>query len=109
LFRRREIAKERSSRQHLSRAGWTVAQEQGKKAGYKLPSFFMNIEHVFSFRVQPARGWFSNTKVISQSALQKFQDEMGNIKKVSISGVVFECELDLIFMMLKVRIVLGPV
>ena len=24
-------------------------------------------------RVQPARGWFSNTKVISQSALQKFQ------------------------------------
>lgn len=32
-------------------------------------------------RVQPARGWFSNTKVISQSALQKFQEEMGNIKK----------------------------
>ena len=24
-------------------------------------------------RVQPARGWFSNTKVITQSALQKFQ------------------------------------
>ena len=24
-------------------------------------------------RVEPARGWFSNTKVISQSALQKFQ------------------------------------
>jgi hypothetical protein len=36
-------------------------------------------------RVQPARGWFSNTKVISQSALQKFQEEMGNIKKVNIN------------------------
>ena len=24
-------------------------------------------------RVEPARGWFSNTKVITQSALQKFQ------------------------------------
>jgi len=32
-------------------------------------------------RVAPARGWFSNTKVISQNALQKFQDEMGNVKK----------------------------
>jgi len=32
-------------------------------------------------RVAPARGWFSNTKVISQDALQKFQEEMGNIKK----------------------------
>lgn len=32
-------------------------------------------------RVQPARGWFSNTKVISQNALQKFQEEMGNVQK----------------------------
>jgi nuclear GTP-binding protein len=32
-------------------------------------------------RVAPARGWFSNTKVISQSALQKFQEEMGNVQK----------------------------
>ena len=33
-------------------------------------------------RVEPARGWFSNTKVISQDALQKFQEEMGNVQKV---------------------------
>jgi len=32
-------------------------------------------------RVEPARGWFSNTKVIGQSALQKFQDEMGKTLK----------------------------
>ena len=32
-------------------------------------------------RVEPARGWFSNTKVISQSALQKFQASMGEAKK----------------------------
>jgi len=32
-------------------------------------------------RVEPARGWFSNTKVISQSALQKFQSAMGEVKK----------------------------
>jgi len=32
-------------------------------------------------RVEPARGWFSNTKVISQDALQKFQEEMGNVQK----------------------------
>ena len=32
-------------------------------------------------RVAPARGWFSNTKVISQNALQKFQEEMGNVQK----------------------------
>jgi len=32
-------------------------------------------------RVAPSRTWFSNTKVISQSALQKFQDEMGKVKK----------------------------
>jgi len=31
-------------------------------------------------RVEPARGWFSNTKVISQSALQKFQSSMGAVK-----------------------------
>jgi len=31
-------------------------------------------------RVEPARGWFSNTKVISQSALQKFQTSMGAVK-----------------------------
>jgi len=30
-------------------------------------------------RVEPARGWFSNTKVISQSALQKFQSSMGAV------------------------------
>ena len=27
-------------------------------------------------RVEPSRSWFSNTKVISQNALQKFQDDM---------------------------------
>jgi len=32
-------------------------------------------------RVEPARGWFSNTKVISQSALQKFQESMGAVAK----------------------------
>lgn len=32
-------------------------------------------------RVEPARGWFSNTKVISQSALQKFQASMGEVAK----------------------------
>jgi len=32
-------------------------------------------------RVEPARGWFSNTKVISQSALQKFQSAMGEVNK----------------------------
>jgi len=32
-------------------------------------------------RVEPARGWFSNTKVISQSALQKFQASMGDAMK----------------------------
>jgi len=32
-------------------------------------------------RVQPSRSWFSNTKVISQNALQKFQESMGNVKK----------------------------
>jgi len=32
-------------------------------------------------RVAPSRNWFSNTKVISQNALQKFQDEMGKVKK----------------------------
>jgi len=32
-------------------------------------------------RVQPSRAWFSNTKVISQSALQKFQENMGKVKK----------------------------
>jgi len=32
-------------------------------------------------RVEPARGWFSNTKVIGQSALQKFQSEMGKAMK----------------------------
>jgi len=32
-------------------------------------------------RVQPARGWFSNTKVITQSALQKFQESMGAVAK----------------------------
>jgi len=32
-------------------------------------------------RVEPARGWFSNTKVIGQSALQKFQSEMGKALK----------------------------
>lgn len=32
-------------------------------------------------RVEPARGWFSNTKVISQSALQKFQASMGEAMK----------------------------
>jgi len=32
-------------------------------------------------RVEPARGWFSNTKVIGQSALQKFQDSMGKVAK----------------------------
>ena len=46
--------------------------------------FFNNCRISYRLRVQPARGWFSNTKVISQSALQKFQDEMGNIKKVII-------------------------
>jgi len=32
-------------------------------------------------RVEPARGWFSNTKVITQSALQKFQASMGEAMK----------------------------
>jgi len=32
-------------------------------------------------RVEPARGWFSNTKVITQSALQKFQASMGDVAK----------------------------
>jgi nuclear GTP-binding protein len=32
-------------------------------------------------RVAPSRAWFSNTKVISQNALQKFQDSMGKVKK----------------------------
>jgi nuclear GTP-binding protein len=32
-------------------------------------------------RVEPSPKWFSNSKVISQSALQKFQDEMGKVMK----------------------------
>ena len=27
-------------------------------------------------RIEPSRSWFSNTKVITQNALQKFQDDM---------------------------------
>jgi len=30
-------------------------------------------------RVEPNRKWFGNTKVISQNALQTFQDEMGKV------------------------------
>ena len=32
-------------------------------------------------RLEPSRAWFSNTKVIGQSALQKFQDEMAKAAK----------------------------
>ncbi|KAG5673480.1 hypothetical protein PVAND_003524 [Polypedilum vanderplanki] len=32
-------------------------------------------------RVEPSPKWFSNSRVISQSALQKFQDEMGKVMK----------------------------
>merc|ERR1712029_700629 len=32
-------------------------------------------------RLEPSRAWFSNTKVIGQSALQKFQDEMAKAEK----------------------------
>lgn len=32
-------------------------------------------------RVEPNIKWFSNSKVISQNALQKFQEEMGKVKK----------------------------
>lgn len=32
-------------------------------------------------RVEPNPKWFSNSRVISQSALQKFQDEMGKVMK----------------------------
>ena len=32
-------------------------------------------------RVEPNRKWFGNTRVITQTALQKFQDEMDKAKK----------------------------
>lgn len=32
-------------------------------------------------RVEPSPKWFSNSRVISQNALQKFQEEMGNVLK----------------------------
>jgi len=32
-------------------------------------------------RIEPNRKWFGNSRVITQSALQKFQDEMDNVKK----------------------------
>ena len=32
-------------------------------------------------RLEPSRAWFSNTKVIGQSALQKFQEEMAKASK----------------------------
>ena len=32
-------------------------------------------------RLEPSRAWFSNTKVIGQTALQKFQDEMKKAEK----------------------------
>ncbi len=32
-------------------------------------------------RVEPNRKWFGNTRVITQNALQKFQDEMGKASK----------------------------
>lgn len=32
-------------------------------------------------RVEPNRKWFSNTRVIGQSALQKFQEELGKVMK----------------------------
>ena len=40
-------------------------------------------------RVEPARGWFSNTKVISQSALQKFQvtDNITVTEEVHVTGL----------------------
>ena len=30
-------------------------------------------------RIEPNHGWFANSRVITQSALQKFQDEMGKV------------------------------
>ena len=48
-------------------------------------------------RVQPARGWFSNTKVISQSALQKFQESMGAVAKDPYKVVMNPTKLQLHF------------
>lgn len=39
-------------------------------------------------RVEPSPKWFSNSRVISQNALQKFQDEMGKVMKDSYKVVM---------------------
>merc|ERR1719336_2976312 len=54
-------------------------------------------------RVQPARGWFSNTKVISQSALQKFQESMGAVAKDPYKVVMNPTKLPITLLQAKAK------
>ncbi|XP_048413802.1 nucleolar GTP-binding protein 2 isoform X2 [Stegostoma tigrinum] len=58
-------------------------KERRNKAGkvIKPLQFQSKVSSGTTARVEPNIKWFANTRVIKQSLLQKFQDEMGNVMK----------------------------
>lgn len=59
--------------------GKAVRNRQGKII--KPAPFQESVKSGEMGRIEPNRKWFGNTHVISQNALQKFQEEMGSVMK----------------------------
>jgi len=62
---------------------YRCSKERRNKEGkiIKPAAFQSHVNSGTQARLEPSRAWFSNTKVIGQSALQKFQEEMGKAAK----------------------------
>jgi len=62
---------------------YRCSKERRNKDGkiIKPAAFQSHVNSGTQARLEPSRAWFSNTKVIGQSALQKFQEEMGKAAK----------------------------
>jgi len=73
--------------------GKTVRNKRGKIV--KPAPFQSSVTSGEVARVAPNRKWFGNTRVISQNALQTFQDEMGKVLKDPYKVVMRQSKLPL--------------
>jgi len=80
-------------RLQMYKGGKAIRNKQGKIV--QAAEFQSSVKSGEVARVEPNRKWFGNTKVISQTALQTFQEEMGKAMKNPYKVVMQQSKLPL--------------
>jgi len=80
-------------RLQMYKGGKAVRNKAGKIV--KAADFQASVKSGEVARVEPNRKWFGNTKVIAQSALQTFQEEMGKVMRNPYKVVMQQSKLPL--------------